>query len=278
MAKILLFGAGGQFGREFLNLYENIIPVFHSNNSEGLNADLNDFDSIKRIINEYKPDIIVNGAAFNNVDLSEKEHGMAYNINSLAVKTMAQEASRIKAKLVHISTDYIFDGVDGNYNEKSIPNPINFYGLSKLIGENFAAAYETPIIVRTSGVFGYSNNYPLFVYNNLKDNKKVNAINGFYSPIHAYNLARAIKQLIDLNYNGIINLAGERISRYDLAIKIAETFNFDKNIEEIENSNNMLAKRPYDSSLDISMAKKMLGFDFYSIKSNLERLKNNISL
>ncbi len=278
MKSILLFGAGGQFGREFLNIEKNIIPVYHTSKNGELSIDLNNLDSIKKIISENKPDIIVNGAAFNSVDLSEKEHDVAYSINAEAVKIMAREANKLGSKFLHISTDYIFDGLTGNYSENSIPNPINFYGLSKLMGDNFASAYESSIVIRTSGVYGYSNNFPIFVYNNLKNNKRINALKGFYSPIHAYNLAMAAKKLIDLNYNGIINIAGERISRFDFANYIAETFNLNKDILEVDNFENLMAKRPFDSSLNILKAKKLLNFDFYSAKSNLEKLKNNIYL
>ena len=276
--KIMIFGADGQLGRELSLIYKDAILLTHRKEGFQNGVEFTDPNGIKKIINDYKPDVIVNAVALTNVDKCEKERELAYAINAHSVNVITKQCNLQGIKFIQISTDYVFDGQTGNYKEESIPNPINFYGLSKLIGDNFAQMANDSIIVRTSGVFGYSNNYPKFVYNTLKNNQPIKAISGFYSPIHSANLARSISELITKDYEGIINIAGERISRYELAIKISEHFNLKGSVEEVPNVKNMIANRPFDSSLDITLAKNIIKEDFFSLKSNLAELNRTIRI
>lgn len=274
--KVVILGAGGQVGRELSQLYPGAKSFFHK--SEGADIiDLSKQDEIKKKILEVKPKIIINAAALANVDLCEKDKPLSYSVNGLSLFTITKIARKLDASLYHISTDYVFDGSEGNYSERSIPNPINYYGFSKLIGDTFALSYEKSAIIRTSGVFGHSNNFPIFVINTLKGNKQVNAIKGYYSPIHAKILAMAIRDLVDTNFYGMINVAADKISRYEFATRLADRFNLDRNlINEVESPVNMFAKRPFDSSLDISLAKKILGYDFHSVDVNLDALASSL--
>jgi dTDP-4-dehydrorhamnose reductase len=274
--KIMIFGSNGQLGRELSKIYKDAILISHKKDNSENGVEFTNPDEVKRIVREYKPDVIINAVALTNVDLCEKEPEIAYLINSKSVKFLSQYCISQGSKLIQVSTDYVFDGETGHYNEDSLPYPINYYGLSKLIGDNFAQMTENSIIVRTSGVYGYSNNYPKFVYNALKSGKPVKAISGYYSPIHSANLAKSIAELIAIDYEGIINIAGERISRYDLAVQISKFFNLKGNIEEVSNINSMIAKRPFDSSLDISQAKKIIKTDFYSQESNFNQFESTV--
>lgn len=274
--KVVILGAGGQVGRELSQLYPGAKSFFHK--SEGADIiDLAKQDDIEKKILEVKPKIIINAAALASVDLCEKDKPLSYSVNGLSLFTITKIARKLDASLYHISTDYVFDGSEGNYSERSIPNPINYYGFSKLIGDTFALSYEKSAIIRTSGVFGHSNNFPIFVINTLKGNKQVNAIKGYYSPIHAKILAMAIRDLVDTNFYGMINVAADKISRYEFATRLADRFNLDRNlINEVESPVNMFAKRPFDSSLDISLAKKILGYDFHSVDVNLDALASSL--
>ena len=276
--KVVILGAGGQVGRELSQLYPGAKSFFHK--SEGADIiDLAKQDDIEKKILEVKPKIIINAAALASVDLCEKDKPLSYSVNGLSLFTITKIARKLDASLYHISTDYVFDGSEGNYSERSIPNPINYYGFSKLIGDTFALSYEKSAIIRTSGVFGHSNNFPIFVINTLKGNKQVNAIKGYYSPIHAKILAMAIRDLVDTNFYGMINVAADKISRYEFATRLADRFNLDRNlINEVESPVNMFAKRPFDSSLDISLAKKILGYDFHSVDVNLDAFALSLSV
>ena len=275
--KIMIFGANGQLGRELSLIYKDAILLSHRKEGCENGIEFSNSDEIKKAISYHEPEVIINAVALTNVDKCEMKQDLAYAINSHSVNVIAKECNRRNIKLVQVSTDYVFDGKVGRYNEESLPNPINYYGLSKLIGDNFAQMSEDSIIVRTSGVFGYSNNYPKFVYNALVNNQPIKAIEGLYSPIHAANLAHSIFELINIGYKGIINIAGERISRYDLALKISDYFNIKGNIEEVSAVKNMVAKRPYDSSLEIALAKNIIKRDFFSLKSNLAELERTIN-
>jgi len=274
--KILITGAEGQLGRELMKLYPDSVGTSHDH-SKRLYLPLENHDAIVNLMASEEPDLVINCAALTNVDRCEKEREYAYRVNGLSVRFLAMKCREIGAKLVQISTDYIFDGTDGNYSEDTPPNPVNYYGLSKLAGEHFAFSGEENLVVRTSGVFGYSNNFPLFVYRKLKNGESISAIKGFYSPIHAENLAKAIKRLIELNESGIVNVAGQRISRMELALMIVEYFELDRDlISESDQVPLLQAKRPFDSSLNLDRAKELIDFDFYSTKSNLDALKRSI--
>ncbi len=259
--------------------YPKSIKVYH-NSEKGLKSiDIADSLTISNLIRETSPDVVINAAAIANVDLCEKDHSLAFAVNGEALKTIVAACRLNDSHLIHISTDYVFDGKDGNYSEESIPNPINYYGLSKLIGDIYALSYENSAVIRTSGVYGYNRNFPLFVLETLEIGKPVNAIEGFYSPIHASLLAKSISSLIVKNYNGIINVAGEKVSRFDFAIKLAEFFNLDKELVTSSKSvTSMGAKRPFDSSLNLSRSKEILNFDFYSIKTNLNAFKRGVEV
>lgn len=276
MSGIVILGSGGQLGRELSLLFPEARKFYHTGPSGG-KIDLSNLDGLEKTLLEIHPDVILNGAALANVDLCEKEKKLAYLINAEAVRVLVRVAKNIGSLLVHVSTDYVFDGKEGNYTEDSVPNPLNYYGLSKLIGDAYALSYENSIVVRTSGVFGYNKNFPLFVLNRLRENEPVTAIKGYYSPIHAKNLAESIKHLLAFEFRGVINIAGERISRYDFAVSIAEKFNLGKAlVSENQSIANMNATRPFDSSLDISKAKGILGFDFQSLESNLNAFSERI--
>ncbi len=277
MKKVLILGAGGQAGRELAELYPESLKVYHKSEKTGDSVDIADRSTISNLIREYCPEVVINAAALANVDLCEKNHPLAFAVNGEALRSIVEACRACGSHLVHISTDYVFDGSDGNYSEDSIPNPINYYGLSKLIGDIYALSYENSAVVRTSGVYGYNRNFPLFVLEMLENGKPVNAIDGYYSPIHANLLAKSISSLIDKNYKGIINVAGERVSRFDFANKIAEVFALDRSlITSRQNVTSMDAKRPFDSSLNLSRAKGKLDFDFHSIGANLNAFKRKL--
>ena len=274
MDKILIIGADGQLGKELSKIFPDSIKLYHKNH-DSFNIDLSNKNEIKNKLHSIKPDIIINAASITNVDKCEELQDYAYRVNGYSLKIITEYSRTKDIPLIHVSTDYVFKGDSSLYKESSIPNPVNYYGLSKLVGDIYVNSYYKSLIVRTSGVYGHKNNFPLFVYNSLKENKEVNIINGYYSPIHSYNLAKTINELLNLEIYGIINVAGIRISRFEFANKIAEYFNLDMNLIK-ELNVNFKARRPYDSSLNINKVKSLINFDFYSLDSNLKIFKNNL--
>ncbi|BDB98142.1 SDR family oxidoreductase [Saccharolobus caldissimus] len=269
--RVMIIGASGQLGYELSKVLQTHDPIKTYVSQEiagGIKLDLTDYHSVEDFIIKKKPDVVINAAAFTDVDGCEVNKEKAFKINAEAVKHLVRASRVIEAYLVHVSTDYVFDGIKGLYREDDIPNPINYYGLTKLLGEAYVLSYDDSLIVRTSGVFR-DKGFPIYAYKTLKEGKEVLAFKGYYSPISAKKLAEAINELITYRKSGIIHVAGERISRYELALKIKELYNLSGKVIEVDNIKGWIARRPFDSSLDISKAKKILSIDFYSIDDNL---------
>ena len=272
--QVLILGAGGQLGSELMKLFLGATGVYHAGSEGSLTIDITNFVKLEDIILKMRPKIIINTVALTNVDKCETEKRIANEINAEAVRHMVRAAAVSKSYLVQVSTDYVYDGAEGMYKETAIPNPINFYGLSKLLGDWAAQSYDDSLIVRTSGVFGHKSNFPRFALSQLKEGKEVKAVKSFYSPIHARLLAEAILELTELRRTGVINVSGPRISRYELALKIAEKISAptDKIIELDEGQMKWPARRPYDSSLDNTLSRRLIDNKFYDIDLNLELL------
>ncbi len=272
--KTLIFGAGGQLGSELMKLFPEATGIFHNRTDKDLSFDITNFTKLEDLILKIKPDIIINAAALTNVDKCEKERKNAMDINSESVRHITRAATVTKSYFVQVSTDYVFDGTEGMYKETSVPNPINFYGISKLLGDVSALSYDGSLVVRTSGVFGYKQNYPRFVLSQLVEGREIKAVKSYYSPIHAKLLAEAILELTELRKTGIVNVSGPRISRYDLAVKIADKIGLskDKIYELDQNEMKWPARRPYDSSLDNTLSRRILNDKFYDIDLNIELL------
>ncbi len=265
-------------GRSLSSVFPEAVPYGHSL-SNG-NVDITDFERLKEIFESEKPEVVMNASAYTNVDACESEKEKAFSVNSLGVRNIAMLCRRYSSKFMHFSTDYVFSGIRGLYPEDSVPDPINYYGFSKSIGDAYALSLQSSIVIRTSGVYGYGKNFPRFVYDTLNAKRIVNVIEGYYSPITSNLLARSVKYLInhEPEISGILNIAGERISRFDLARTIARTFDLNQDlIVETGKLSNMKALRPYDSSLDISKAKKIIDLDFYSIAANMESFRTMLN-
>lgn len=276
MSGTLIFG-GGQLGQSLKELLPEATVVYHSGDYGNV-ADISDLKSVERIFRQLKPETVINAAAFTDVDGCETDRERAFAANAFGVHNIVRMCREFSTKLIHISTDYVFSGDNGMYLENSFPDPVNYYGYSKSVGDAFALSLDNSLIVRTSGVFGTNRNFPIFVYNNLKQGKTVNALNGYYSPISSHLLAKSIMELTRIrDIQGIINVAGTRVSRVDFATKIAEAFSLNKSlIRSVDAIPSMKARRPFDSSLDISKARGLLYFDFYSIDANLKVLSESI--
>jgi dTDP-4-dehydrorhamnose reductase len=270
---VLVIGKDGQLGSELVKLIPNSVGTSRKNNSERF-LDLKNLNAIEDFILKEMPDVVVNAAALTDVDSCENNKNNALIINAKAVKSISRACSVAGTYFIHVSTDYVFDGEKGNYSEEDSPNPINYYGFTKAIGEAYALSYDDSLVIRTSGVYGIKMNFPLFVVKTLRENGTVNCIDSYYSPIHATLLAEAIKQIIGKRIYGILNVSGDRISRYDFALKIKETLGIETGaINLVKVVQNLNARRPHDSSLDNSKALKMLSTKFNDVERSIKYLE-----
>jgi len=174
--RILLIGCNGQLGSELcfkLNALGELVAI----NREQL--DLENPNQIRIFVDRIKPDIIINAAAYTNVDRAEVEHELCYQINAISPQIFAECASQLKIPLIHYSTDYVFDGLKaGAYLESDLTNPQSFYGKTKCEGEEKVRLYNKHIILRTSWVFSkYGENFLKTILKHIQNKDSLNIIN-----------------------------------------------------------------------------------------------------
>ena len=283
--KFLVTGSAGLVGsqvvKDLLEQNHEVYSCYHEEKPLGgtsIPLDLSNKDEIIKVIQEVKPDRIIHSAAMTNVDLCEDQKELAILLNEKATETIAKQAAKQGVFFVYVSTDYVFDGKNGMKKESDTPNPLGFYGKSKLAGElainNLASSW---CIARTSTPFGIHHKkktFPLWVKENLEAKKEIPVlVDQFTSPTYVPNLSKMLIEISSREISGILHLAGAtRISRYNLAEMIAEKLHLDKTLLKTVNmiDMNWKAKRPYDSSLDVSFATEILNEKPQSIEQSLE--------
>ena len=197
--KVLVIGSDGQLGLEFQkisNSYDSLSWVFSTIKT----LDLLKLDTISSFLNDINPSVIINCAAYTSVDKAETESKLADLINHEAVDIISRWTSDNNKKLVHVSTDYVFDGLSKlPLSENSNTNPINEYGSSKLKGEQVCLKNDTnSIVIRTSWLYSsFGKNFVKTMISLMKKNKSVKVVNDqIGSPTHAYDLARLIIKIL----------------------------------------------------------------------------------
>jgi len=248
--------------------------------------DITDEVEVKKIFKNVKPEVVVHAAALTNVDECESNKELAWETNVSATKSIAQQSQKHNALLIYVSSDYVFDGLKGLYEEEDEPNPINHYGLTKLEGEKQVSKIAGQFcIVRPSVIYGAEpasgkENFALWILENLKKGKPVNVVEDQWnSPTLNTNLAGMILEVAEKKLTGVYHLAGAaRVSRYEFAKLIAQTFDLDQELIKPISLKELswIARRPVDSSLNVSKAMKALRDKPLEIKSALEELKKEL--
>ncbi|MDE1728769.1 MAG: dTDP-4-dehydrorhamnose reductase [Thaumarchaeota archaeon] len=271
--KFLVTGSAGLVGRQvikdLLQSYTQVYSCYHTSKPEDGIAtplDLTNSDGIIKVVESTKPDVIIHLAAMTNVDLCETQKDLATKINAKATAVIAEQAKKVGAFLVYVSTDYVFDGEKGMKIESDNTESINHYGKSKLEGENAVKEIATKwCIARTSTPYGIhpkKKSFPIFIAENLKAGTPLDIITDQYtSPTYVPNLSRMLIEISSRKIQGILHVSGAtRISRYDMAGMVADKLDLDKKLLRPTSMNNMnwTAKRPRDSSLDVSKAASLL--------------------
>ena len=283
--KILVIGSDGQLGLEFQkisNSFGSLSWVFSTIKT----LDLLKLDSISSSLNDISPSVIINCAAYTSVDKAETESELADIINHKAVDIISKWTSDNNKKLIHFSTDYVFDGLSQiPLNENSFTNPVNEYGLSKLKGEQVCLLNDpTSIIIRTSWLYSsFGNNFVKTMIELMKKNKSIRVVNDqIGSPTYAYDLAKVIVKII-MYYkteSGLFHYSNQgEISWFEFARSIREFYKLDCKIIGVSTDEfKTLAKRPKYSLLDKSKIKKTFNLEIpnykQSLKNCIEIIKN----
>lgn len=281
--KIFLIGSTGQVG-EALKTNLNKIKKYQVFSLSRNECDLSKINNLKKTIDKYQPDLIINAAAYTKVDLAEDYIDYAYLINSKVVKVIAESANKLKIPFIHFSTDYVFDGnKKGKYNEEDNPNPIGIYGKSKFEGENAIRELDGHFyIFRVSWVYSkIRNNFYLTIKKLIDERNEIKIVSDQYGvPTSSLFIANQIcKILPKLNKDnkGIYHLVpDDYCSWYQFAKKIIifGNLNFNtKNLLQIKSSEYLTkAKRPKNSILNNQKIKKTFDLSFNSWEKELNNL------
>ena len=289
--KFLVTGSAGLIGcqivKDLVQQNHTVYSCYHDQKPlQGIPTylDLSDENQIIQTLQKTKQDRIIHLAAMTGVDLCETEKELATMINTKATETLAKEAAKQNTFFLYVSTDYVFDGVDGMRKEEDSTNPLGFYGKSKLEAE-FSLKKLTSdwCIARTSTPFGIHHtkeSFPLWVKKKLEVKNEIPVlIDQFTSPTYVPNLSKMLIEIAVRQIVGLIHVSGAtRISRYALAELIAEKLNLDKKllIPTKMNTMNWNAQRPKDSSLDVSLANEILNEKPQGIEHSLRSLLSEL--
>ncbi|MBP2283095.1 dTDP-4-dehydrorhamnose reductase [Flavobacterium sp. CG_23.5] len=278
MKKILVTGATGQLGSELEVLSKNY-GQFEWFFADRTQVSLDDLSVLGNQLEKIKPNIILNCGAYTAVDKAETENDLADAVNHLAVAIIATYAKENNAKLIHVSTDYVFDGTSATaLTEEAKTNPINVYGATKLAGEKACLeANPNAIIIRTSWVYSnFGNNFVKTMSRLMQERDTLNVVNDQVgSPTYAADLAQAIMTIVTHSkwQPGIYNFSNEgEISWSEFALAIKEIGHFDCNVSGIPSSAYPTpAKRPAYSLLDKSKIANAYGVEVPDYKASLRK-------
>ena len=233
MRKILLTGCNGQLGRALQDEYADEVEFIltdmagvASDIPGGVALDITDAAQVHELVLAERPDVIINCAAFTNVDGCESDYDTAYRANALGPRNLAVAANEIGAKIIHISTDYVFSGTDPNpLTEAEVPDPISAYGRSKLAGEMYVREFSNRwFILRTAWMYGEGKNFVRTMLRLAETHDEITVVNDqFGSPTSAAELARVIHRLEPTECFGLYHATCEgEVNWADFAVKIFE--------------------------------------------------------
>lgn len=268
--KVAITGANGQLGTDLCKVLSNydLVPLTHND------IEISDMDSVRQVLNKYKPDIIINTAACVRVDDCETERDKAFLINAMGARNVAVVTQQLGAKLFQLSSDYIFGGENRlpvlPYTEFDTPAPVNIYGKSKLAGENFIRHLCTRyFIIRSSGLFGIvgasgkGGNFVETIMKLARERGELRVVNDqVCSPTYTRDLASKIVELIDTEYYGVFHITNKgSCSWYEFTKEILKQASLNTPVIPI-NSEQLFqkARRPGFSVLD-NYHLRLLGLD-----------------
>ncbi|MFH1663497.1 MAG: SDR family oxidoreductase [archaeon] len=279
-------------GKGFLG--EKLVSVFRKKGIKIVTADIagkvdysldiTDEQSLIYLFKDLNPDIVLLTAGITSVDFCEAHKIQATEVNFEGTRNVVDACRAFNSKLVFFSTDYVFDGIKGNYTENDKTNPINFYGKTKVQGEELVKGTDSFLIARVSLLYGFNsiedkNTFVCYAIEQLKNHKEVLVANITNSPTLIDDAAEAVYFMLEKNFSGLFHVAGsESCSRYDLLMKICRVFELDSSlVKQAVGVPGWKAKRPVDSSLDITKI-QLQGIKMSSVEEGLIKVKKQMNL
>jgi len=266
MRKVLITGASGQLGKEFVKVLSSKGIDFVALGRKDL--DIANFEKVYKILKEINPSIVINCSAYNQVDLAETEILQAFSTNAIGPYSLAITCREINAKLIHYSTDYVFDGIKkGLYTEEDFPNPLNQYARSKLLGEELVKqVLEDYLILRVSWVYGEGRQnfiYKLLQWAKERDVLQI-AFNEVSVPTYTGFIVEKTLKALKKGLAGLYHLVPRGYaSRYEWAKLALRLFRIEKILIPVgKEIFNLPAKRPDFSAMSCEKIEKELGEEF----------------
>jgi dTDP-4-dehydrorhamnose reductase len=295
--RILITGANGLLGQKLTELLDDdpaidLIATARGNlilplkRGTFLPLDITDLSAVERVFSQAKPDVVINTAAMTQVDQCETDREACWKNNVTAVENLAVACTKTRTHLIHISTDFIFDGSHGPLDESAKPNPLSYYGASKLAAEEIVKKSSLDwTILRTVLVFGITrdmsrSNIVLWVKKSLEEGKTIQVVNDQWrTPTLAEDLAMGCLLAARKKAKGIFNVSGsEMMTPFDIAIQTAAFFKLDKSLIKATDSTKFKqpAVRPLRTGFIIDKARKELGYRPHSFGEGLAILAQQL--
>ncbi|MCX8183092.1 MAG: dTDP-4-dehydrorhamnose reductase [Crenarchaeota archaeon] len=287
--KILVTGASGLLGSKIcllaLKKGHEVYSVYREHavdSGKPVKLDLTSWSDVFKAFSELKPEAVIHAAAYTDVDGCEANRDTAWSVNAESTRLVAEASARIGAHLTYVSTDYVFDGEKGLYTEDDEPNPINYYGYTKLKGEEYVKQHgEQWCIARASVIYGWGAehkpNFATWLISSLSQGKEVKVLTDQHvSPTFNTNLAEMLLEIAERRITGVLHTAGAtRVSRHGFALKLAEAFQLDVNMVKPASMREIpwKARRPRDSSLNVSKALMLLESKPLRLEQALEMMR-----
>ncbi len=284
--KYFITGGSGLLGERLATVAKDNdeLTLVHNSNptDNSIKCDITNEKEVKESIEKENPDVIIHCAAMTNVDLCEDETELAYKVNGDGTGYLAKAANDIDAKIIYVSTDFVFDGQRGYYKEDEKVNPLGIYAKSKYDGEVQLEKYsDNWAIARVSVLYGWHSrlNFTTWVIEQLRQKNEINIVTDqINSPTLADNAAEAIFKIAEKDKNGIFHSAGnDAINRFDFTKKIADAFDLDDSLINPTTSTQFVQKapRPRDSSLNVNKVEKELDMKMETCSESLKRMADS---
>lgn len=299
--RVLITGANGLLGQALVRRMSRFpeydvlatgrddAPRFEGGSCGYVPLDVTRADDVATVFQDFAPNVVVNCAAMSDPSECAENRDAAWAVNAGAVETLARMCRETGARLVHLSTDFVFDGEDGPYREDARPNPVNYYGRTKLAAENAvrAAGLSKWAIVRTVLVYGTGrdlgrSNVVLWVADRLSQGERIHVVTDqIRTPTYVNDLAVGVERLVHYEKTGVYHISGhELVSVYDLACTVADVYDLDASLIEPVTSDYFAdaVDRPPRTGFIILKAQSELGYRPRSLDAGLRHLGDRLGL
>lgn len=288
--KVLVVGSSGIVGRavaeKLYSLGYEVYGTYLSNDFPSdypkIRLDITNKESVMRVLKSLNPDWVVHTAAIASVDKCELDKRFCWLVNYLGTKNIAMAVKAASSRLLYVSTAYVFDGVKGNYSENDVPNPISFYGLTKLLGEIVSMSLlEDALVIRLSLVIGafYSDRDPIrkLVRNYESERTFLVPKDQYISPLTHIQVAEVVSRLLKGEYRGIFHVGGPRISRYELMKRVAAVLGLPQGFivgVSLNRFSEWIGRRPKDTSLRTDKVSRVVGEELLALDNAMRIVRS----